>query len=122
MVKSVFVFDGELTSRRLYEVVLGARGVRTEVFGDFMSGFGELKSGARPDLIVLDLRPPDMGGFVFLEKLKGDTMTRSIPVVLVSAFTQQSLVLRGVKSGAADYIRKPFHPQEFGDRLMRHLP
>lgn len=121
MSKSVFVFDGELTTRRLYEVVLGGRGIQTETFEDTASGLGQLKAGVRPNLILLDIRLPDMDGLLFLEKLKNDSITRSIPVVLVSAFTQQSLVLRGIKAGAADYIRKPFHPQEFGDRLMRHL-
>lgn len=121
MAKSVFIFDGELSTQRLYELVLSRRGVRIETFSDVASGVGQLKAGARPDLILLEIRLPDMDGLLFLEKLKSDGMTRSIPVVLVSAFTQQSLVVRGIKSGAADYIRKPFHPREFSDRLMRFL-
>jgi len=61
-----------------------------------------------PDVILLDLLMPDMDGFTVLEKLKANTATESIPVVIVSARGRDDDLLAGYVAGADYYVSKPF--------------
>jgi len=62
----------------------------------------------RPDVILLDVMMPGMDGMQVLDRLKLDPKTASIPVVMVTARTQDEDVLAGYQSGAEYYITKPF--------------
>src|SRR5437016_6462797 len=62
----------------------------------------------RPDVILLDVMMPGMDGMQVLDHLKLDPKTASIPVVMVTARTQDEDVLAGYQSGAEYYITKPF--------------
>jgi len=62
----------------------------------------------RPDVILLDIMMPDMSGLEVLEKLKSTPSTAAIPVILVTAKTQDDDVISGYAVGAEYYITKPF--------------
>ena len=63
-----------------------------------------------PDLILLDIMMPYMDGYEVCEELKGDPATRDIPVIRLTAKSQQVDIQRGKEVGADDYITKPFRP------------
>lgn len=63
-----------------------------------------------PDLVLLDIMMPKMDGFEVLSKMKSDTALRDIPVIIISAHTDMSHVLKGIEMGAEDYLPKPFNP------------
>ena len=71
----------------------------------------------RPDLILLDAMMPGLSGFEVLRRLKGDAATRSIPVIMVTAKGHERDVLTGLRSGAIDYIVKPFSLKELSARV-----
>ena len=77
--------------------------------------------GQRPDLILLDLRLPDMDGFSVLARLKADDATRSIPVIIVSAKGDTAALLEGERARAADYLIKPFDVEALRSTIRRHL-
>lgn len=64
----------------------------------------------RPAAVLLDVNMPGMNGFEVLSQLKSTGATRSIPVVMITARSQESDVLHGFTLGAADYVAKPFNP------------
>ncbi len=70
------------------------------------------------DLIVLDIMMPDLDGFGFLERLR---LSRSVPVVIVSARISVEDKVRGFELGADDYITKPFSLKELRTRIQYHL-
>jgi putative two-component system response regulator len=74
-----------------------------------------------PDLILLDIEMPEMNGYEALKKLKGDTKTRNIPVIFLTARTDPGSELEGLSLGAIDYISKPFSPPLLLKRLENHL-
>ena len=65
-----------------------------------------------PDLIVLDLMLPDMGGLEICKALKSDPKTRAIPVLILTAKGEEVDRIVGFEVGADDYITKPFSPRE----------
>ncbi|MCP4196332.1 MAG: response regulator, partial [Proteobacteria bacterium] len=78
-------------------------------------------SHIRPDLILLDVRMPGMDGFETCHRLKATDAAKSVPVIFVTADTEVTDKVRGLEMGAADYITKPFHPEEVVARISKHL-
>jgi CheY-like chemotaxis protein len=73
------------------------------------------------DIIILDIKLPDINGFQICEKLKQHPSTSNIPVVFLTGLNNQKDVIKGFESGAVDYISKPFNADEFNSRLENQL-
>jgi CheY-like chemotaxis protein len=69
---------------------------------------GAYADAVRPDLILLDLNLPDIGGELVLQRLRAEPTTRSIPVIVISADATPGQIERLKASGAQDYMTKPF--------------
>lgn len=65
-----------------------------------------------PDLILLDVMMPEMDGFEVCKKIRNEEKTNSIPVLLITALDDRDSRMRGLESGANDYISKPFDRNE----------
>ena len=65
-----------------------------------------------PDLILLDLMLPEVDGTIVCRLLKNDPRTKNIPIVMVTAKTEEKDRVAGLELGADDYITKPFSPRE----------
>lgn len=74
-----------------------------------------------PDLILLDVRMPRMTGYEACKTLKANEKTQGIPVVFLSAKGQDSEVQIGLDMGAAEYIIKPFSPDQLTERVQAIL-
>lgn len=92
---------------------------------DYIHRRGRFEGRARPDLILLDLKMPKVGGFEVLEQLKGDSELRQIPIVVLTSSDTPSDVTRSYRLGTNSYITKPSTPaglrsglQELGQYWM----
>ena len=74
-----------------------------------------------PDVVLLDIQMPEMDGFEVCEKLKADELTRSIPVIFISALTETFDKVKAFQVGGVDYITKPFQTEEVLARVATHL-
>lgn len=74
-----------------------------------------------PDLLILDIRLPDMNGYEVCKQLKADPKTAHIPVIMVSAKVEETDVVVGLEVGAEDYICKPFRSRELLARVRAVL-
>lgn len=72
----------------------------------------------KPDLILLDIMLPDEDGLEILKKIRNVPETKKIPVIMVTAKTTEIDKVRGLDSGADDYITKPFSPREIATRVQ----
>ncbi|MGD8494818.1 MAG: response regulator transcription factor [Gemmatimonadales bacterium] len=75
----------------------------------------------KPDLVVLDLMLPELDGYEVLGQLRQHEATSSIPVILLTARTEEEERLRGFDTGADDYVTKPFSPRELVARVKALL-
>lgn len=80
-----------------------------------------LNEGNIPDIILADLKMPDISGLEFLEQLKRSGMFRDIPVIMVSGVDKSNDRIKCLEMGAVDYIIKPFNPKELELRIKRYL-
>jgi len=75
----------------------------------------------KPDLILLDIMMPNASGFDICSKLKLNEKTRNIPVIFLTALDKSENIVNGFKSGAVDYLIKPFEKEELIVRIKTHL-
>lgn len=110
---SVLVVEDNLANVRLIEQILRRR----PIWEMIPAGHGQLgldlAAANRPDLILLDLHMPDMAGHEALQRLKADSATADIPVVVVSADATPGQVDRLLGSGAMLFLTKPIDVEEF---------
>ena len=74
-----------------------------------------------PDLIVLDWMLPGMNGIEFLKRLRGNSLTKKIPVIMLTAKSEEDNKIMGLNAGADDYLTKPFSPRELVARIKALL-
>ncbi len=80
-----------------------------------------IASKAAPSLILLDVMMPDMDGYEVCKRLKADPETNHIPVIFVTALTDEGDEAKGLTLGAVDYITKPINPELVRARVRNHL-
>ncbi|HZP93328.1 MAG TPA: phosphate regulon transcriptional regulator PhoB [Burkholderiales bacterium] len=80
-----------------------------------------LVSNALPDLILLDWMLPGMSGIELAKRLRADKRTRTIPLIMLTARSEEQDKLVGLDTGADDYITKPFSPRELNARIKAVL-
>ena len=80
-----------------------------------------LVANALPDLVLLDWMLPGLSGIEFARRLRADRRTRSIPIIMLTARSDEQDKLQGLETGADDYITKPFSPRELNARIKAVL-
>lgn len=73
------------------------------------------------DLILCDLMLPEISGFDVIKKLKSDPDKKDIPIVIISAVADKSLVFEGIKAGANDYLVKPAPQKLMIEKISKYL-
>jgi DNA-binding response OmpR family regulator len=117
---SLLVVDDDLPTRQTLDAVLTGEGyeVRCAPNGRMALMFaGE----DPPELILLDIRLPDMDGFQVCQHLKEDSKTGSIPVIFISGLDEVVDKVKGFGVGGVDYITKPFQSEDLLARVETHL-
>lgn len=80
-----------------------------------------LVQNALPDLVLLDWMLPGQSGIDFARRLRSDKRTRTVPIIMLTARSDEQEKLTGLDSGADDYITKPFSPRELNARIKAVL-
>jgi DNA-binding response OmpR family regulator len=115
------IADDDPLLRALLEHRFAAAGYRVVTVED---GLRALKAIGEdpPDLMILDAMMPVMDGFETLRRIRSETKHRDIPVIMLTALRQEDAVMNALNLGAADYLSKPFIPDELLARARRVLP
>lgn len=117
----VLVADDDPLLRSILEHKLSRAGYVVALAEDGRAAL-EQSRALKPAVLVLDAMMPILDGFEVLRRLKSDDQTRSIAVVMLTALKRQDDIVSALQLGAADYLPKPFNPDELVARLARLAP
>jgi len=81
----------------------------------------EIAEKYQPDLILLDIKMPEMDGFEVCRRLKSSKETFAIPVIFLTVLNQTSDIVKGLELGAEDYVPRPFQASELRARVRTHI-
>jgi DNA-binding response OmpR family regulator len=114
----VLAADDDPVILRLIEVNLSLEGFDVETAARGEDALAKAKDGG-PQVIVLDVMMPGMTGWDVARQLRADAATAHIPIVFLSARTQEEDRRMGQELGVAEYVSKPFDPGDLVDTIRR---
>lgn len=112
----VLVADDNPDICDLLQVALGRLGVRVTVVYNGRDAYEKIVA-ERPALALLDLMMPEMTGLEVLTALRSDDRFKDLPVIMITARTQDDDVERGFALGATDYVTKPFNVKDLSSKV-----
>lgn len=120
MKEKILIVDDEKDIVKMLDYNLKKEGFRTVLAYDGEEALGLAKK-ERPGLIILDLMLPGIDGLEVCKFLKKDEQTAPIPIIMLTAKTQEADKVVGLELGADDYLTKPFSPRELVARIKALL-
>ncbi len=116
----LLVADDDILFRELVRLKLETMGHQVHLAAD---GYIALTAACAlmPDLLILDNMMPVMTGPEVLRELRKNAQTAHLPVIILSARSREEDIVAALKAGAADYLTKPFIPDELAIRTTRVL-
>lgn len=118
--QSILIVEDEVDIANLISFNLERAGYSVDMAHDGNEGLQRILK-EQPDLVILDLMLPSMDGYQILKEMQRDTRTHSIPVLMLTAKGQTEDRIKGLESGADDYLTKPFSPKELLLRVQAIL-
>jgi two-component system alkaline phosphatase synthesis response regulator PhoP len=118
--EKILVVEDENDILEVIQYNLAREGYKVTCTRDGDQGLTRIKRDA-PDLVILDLMLPGLDGIEVCRRIKQDPITNGIPVIMVTAKSEESDVILGLGVGADDYLTKPFSPKELVARVKTVL-
>ena len=120
MPADVLIVEDEPDIRNLVVHHLTRDGFRCRTAGSGAEALARIRAAA-PDLVVLDLMLPEMTGLEVCRRLRADPATAGVPIIMLTAKTDEVDRIVGLEMGADDYVAKPFSPKELVARVRAVL-
>jgi len=121
MAKKILLVEDEEIIADLLEKKLRAEGYEIKVARDGVEGLEKMRE-EKPDLILLDIVMPKMGGFEVMEEMQKDPALEKIPVIVISNSGQPVEIEKAKELGAKDWlIKTEFDPQEVIDKVVKQI-
>jgi len=120
MSEKILIVDDDIDSLKLIGLMLQRHGYEIMAANAGNQALSKAASD-RPDLIILDVMMPDMDGYEVCRRLRANTETRGIPIIMFTAKTLVDDKVAGFEAGADDYLTKPTHPAELASRVKAIL-
>ncbi|MCT7964984.1 response regulator [Laspinema sp. D1] len=117
---NILIVDDKLENIKFLANFLSIKGysIRKATNGKYALSASKMLT---PDLILLDINMPEMGGYEVCEELKSDPRTRDVPVIFLSAGNEVEDKIKAFQAGGVDYITKPFQLEEVLARVQTQL-
>lgn len=120
MAGTILIVEDEPAIAELITLTLRRSGHQT-VHAESVERAITLVDQAMPDLALIDWMLPGASGVELVRKLRGDKRTKTIPIIMLTAKSEEADKLLGLETGADDYVTKPFSPKELVARIKAVL-
>ncbi len=119
---TILIIDDELVTRITLAALLEKTSYRLEMAEDGIQGI-EMAKQLNPDVILLDVMMPRMGGYEVCRHIRSDPQIGEVPIIMITALDDRDAKLNGLVAGADDFLAKPFDSLELEIRLhtLRHV-
>jgi two-component system phosphate regulon response regulator PhoB len=118
--RKIMIVDDEPAIREMVDFALTRAGFETMDAADAQEAMTRI-TDRQPSLILLDWMLPDLSGVDLARRLKKDDVTSRIPIIMLTARSEENDKIRGLEVGADDYVTKPFSPRELIARIQAVL-
>ncbi len=118
--KKILVVEDDADLAEMLSFNLGKAGFAVGTAGNGIEALKKARS-LSPDLILLDLMLPELDGFSVCDILRRDSATASVPIIMLTALSNQLARITGLAAGANDYVTKPFSPKQLLARVEELL-
>jgi len=118
--RKILIVDDSAFEQRVLVDLLSELPYKVSVAFNGLQGY-QLALANLPDLILLDVRMPNMDGYTACRLLKANPVTHDIPVIFLSGADADEERIMGLSIGGVDYVSKPFSPGELAARIQVHL-
>lgn len=116
----IYIVEDDESIREIETIALKNSGHMVGAFGSSKEFFKKLDE-ILPDLVLLDVMLPDESGYDIIKKLRLNSATKRLPVIMVTAKSTELDMIKGLEDGADDYIKKPFSVMELITRVKHFL-
>ena len=116
----IYIVEDDPSIQEIEKMALKNSNYMVKVF-DRASDFYEKINETVPDLVLLYIMLPDEDGYKIVRKLRNNSKTRRVPVIMITAMAREMDMLKGLDDGADDYIKKPFSVLELLSRVRALL-
>jgi two-component system, cell cycle response regulator len=116
----ILVVDDEPLNRKLIQATLSRLPYTIISASNGLEAL-EMVRAQSPDLVLLDVMMPGLSGYEVTEQMKGDPVTREIPIILITAMDSVENKIRGIEAGADEFLNKPIHAAELHARVKSLL-
>lgn len=117
---SVLVVDDSPTTTAMLRMILERAGYDVRIAHTGRAALSEIDR-LKPDLVLCDIEMPEVDGLQVLELMRASPATERIPVIMVTSKAEVADTIRGLDTGATDYVTKPFKMEELKARIRSHL-
>jgi CheY-like chemotaxis protein len=118
--RRILIVDDEVDNRELLKIMLEWEGFESATAESGEEALAAIADHA-PDLVLLDLMMPGLDGFDVADRMKQNSATRDIPIMIVTALSDAGSEARARTAGANDFVTKPFHRAELCARIRTVL-
>ena len=116
----IYIVEDDSNIREIETIALKNSGYEVRAFENAKDFYRKIEERV-PDLVLLDVMLPDESGYDIVKKIRKTPTTKSLPVIMVTAKTQEIDMIKGLDDGADDYIKKPFSIMELISRVKALL-
>ncbi len=116
----IYIVEDDSNIREIETIALRNSGYTVQAFETAKEFYRKIEERV-PDLVLLDVMLPDESGYDIVKKIRKTPTTKKLPVIMVTAKTQEIDMIKGLDDGADDYIKKPFSIMELISRVKALL-
>ena len=120
--RTALVVEDDADIGKLLQWVLQREGFAVTLLADVRRAKERIDAGPAASLVVLDVMLPHVSGHELLAGLRASESWRKVPVIMLTAKSQEKDIVKALDAGASDYMLKPFQPAELRARIRRLVP